>query len=312
MTIATQLLAPQLEAFLARGEAVAVVVVAISHGSTPRERGATMLVGKTALHGTIGGGQLEFHSVDKARDMLASGADALTLPVVLGPQMGQCCGGRVVLEMRRADVADVAVMAARDAALLASCPSVLVFGAGHTGRALAAQLGLLPLRIVLVDDRPEEMALLTAQVETRLLTDPEMAIHDAPPGSAFVVMTHSHALDYRLAEAALRRGDAAYVGMIGSATKRARFVAGLKRDAAVTLAAFACPVGGQIGGNSVADKRPEIIAALTVAEIVCALFGKQGKRHEDDAPVPKRAASSLQNALQAVLKASDACEDALP
>jgi xanthine/CO dehydrogenase XdhC/CoxF family maturation factor len=94
-----------------------------------------------------------------------------------------------------------------------------------------------------------------------------------------VILSHSHALDYRLAEAALQRGDQSYVGMIGSATKRARFEAGFlraggRRDA---LTQLTCP----IGGATVDDKRPEVIAALTTAELVRSLLGSE----RVDAPV---------------------------
>lgn len=261
-------LAPVLEAMLGQGEAVAIVTVIETHGSTPRETGATMLVAKGALHGTIGGGQLEFHATDMARDMLANGEDHRTLPLTLGPHMGQCCGGRVVLDLRRAKAVDGAILAMQDAALQDARPVVLVFGAGHTGRALAMQLALLPLRAVLVDDRPGELEAVAAGIGKRAMDDPAKAIDDAAPGSAYVIMTHSHALDYRLTEAALRRGDAAYVGLIGSATKRARFLASLKHGGDVDLAPFACP----IGGSDVPDKRPEIIAALAAAEVVRAVF----------------------------------------
>lgn len=274
-------LAPALDEMLARGVPVAIVTVAEALGSTPREAGATMLVGAAAAIGTIGGGQLEFHATDVARAMLVAGETARSLPLALGPQMGQCCGGRVVLELRRATKGDVAALAAREAAALVARPAVLVFGAGHTGRAFARQLALLPLRVALIDDRAEALVGIASGVETRRLDDPVAAVAGAPPLAAFLVMTHSHALDYRLAEAALLRGDAAYVGLIGSATKRARFLASLKRGAPeASLLPFVCP----IGGNSVRDKRPEIIAALAVADIVRAVFSEHaGEKPKHDA-----------------------------
>ncbi|TFG85308.1 MAG: xanthine dehydrogenase accessory protein XdhC, partial [Hyphomicrobiales bacterium] len=81
-----------------------------------------------------------------------------------------------------------------------------------------------------------------------------------------VVMTHSHALDYAITEAALRRGDLAYVGLIGSRTKRRRFERwfAARDGSAVALARLVCP----IGDCGVADKRPQVIAALTAAELL--------------------------------------------
>ncbi|MGL4727180.1 MAG: xanthine dehydrogenase accessory protein XdhC [Bosea sp. (in: a-proteobacteria)] len=262
-------LAPELQDMLAAGEPVAIVAITQAYGSTPREVGATMLVSLKRLAGTIGGGQLEFHAIDMAREMLTAGEDARELPLTLGPHMGQCCGGRVVLGLCRASADDVPRLAARDEAVTGARPTVLIFGAGHTGRALARQMALLPLRVLLIDDREAELAQCDAPIAKRLLPDPEVALTNSPAGSAALIMTHSHALDYRLAEAALRAGQFAYVGMIGSATKRARFLAGLKRNGGgIDLSTFHCP----IGGAGVADKRPEIIAALAAADVLRAVL----------------------------------------
>ncbi|PZN92383.1 MAG: xanthine dehydrogenase accessory protein XdhC, partial [Hyphomicrobiales bacterium] len=113
------------------------------------------------------------------------------------------------------------------------------------------------------------------------MADPVAAIDATLAGSAFVILSHSHALDYRLTEAALQRGDAAYIGMIGSATKRSRFEAGFLRAGgrAEALAHLTCP----IGGNHVDDKRPEVIAALTAAELVRSLLGKPEASREPGA-----------------------------
>jgi xanthine/CO dehydrogenase XdhC/CoxF family maturation factor len=113
---------------------------------------------------------------------------------------------------------------------------------------------------------------LPAAVTCIRMADPIAAVATAPTGAAHVVLTHSHALDYRLAEAALQRGDASYVGMIGSATKRARFEAGFLRTGGrrEALSRLTCP----IGGSDVDDKRPEVIAALTAAELVRSLLRK--------------------------------------
>jgi xanthine dehydrogenase accessory protein XdhC len=274
-------LAPVLRAMMAANEPAALIRIARTFGSTPREAGATMVAGLTRTIGTIGGGQLEFHAIDMAREMLAAGDGERRLALTLGPQMGQCCGGKVHLHIKRAAPADVEDIERREAADMAARPHVLILGAGHTGRTLARQLALLPFRTTLVDDRPAELAQCEAPVESLLRDDPETALATAPAGSAALVMTHSHALDYRLAEAALRTHcdgapRFAYVGMIGSATKRARFLAGLRRAGAAPcdLAAFHCP----IGGTDLADKRPAIIAALAVAEVVRALMGGQARQ----------------------------------
>jgi xanthine dehydrogenase accessory protein XdhC len=262
-------------AFLARHLADGAILMALTRaaGSTPREAGAAMAVSPNAIAGTIGGGQLEFHCLDIARTMLEAGETERLLDIPLGPQMGQCCGGRVQVSLRRATAADLAMQVARERAEAEARPAVLVFGAGHTGRALVRALAPLPIRVTLIDDRDGVMDGLPAAVTCVRMADPVAAIATAPTGAAHVVLTHSHALDYRLAEAALQRGDAAYVGMIGSATKRARFEAGFLRTGGrhEALSRLTCP----IGGADVDDKRPQVIAALTAAELVRSLLRKQ-------------------------------------
>ncbi|CAM5213101.1 Molybdenum cofactor sulfurylase OS=Bosea thiooxidans OX=53254 GN=ARD30_23685 PE=4 SV=1 [Bosea thiooxidans] len=264
-----------LAAFLAAHQRDGIVLVRVeaAEGSTPREAGATMAVSPGAIAGTIGGGQLEFHCIDLARHMLGEGAEDQLLDIPLGPQMGQCCGGRVRVSLRHAGAADAALFAAREKAEAAARPPVLIFGAGHTGRALAKALAPLPFSVSLIDDRDDVMSGLPSTVTCVRMANPVDAVAAAPAKAAFVVLSHSHALDYRLAEAALARGDAAYIGMIGSATKRARFESGFLRAGGRrgALERLTCP----IGGSDVDDKRPEVIAALTAAELVRCLLGRR-------------------------------------
>jgi xanthine dehydrogenase accessory factor len=133
------------------------------------------------------------------------------------------------------------------------------------GRELAHCFERLPVRAVLIDSREDEMMSCHASVEKRLTPLPEAEIRAAPPGSAFVVLTHDHALDFLLTSEALARRDAAYVGMIGSATKRAKF-ARFSKDLSprADLRKLTCP----IGSTGSADKRPEVIAAFVAAEIM--------------------------------------------
>ncbi len=227
------------------------VTIAWARGSTPRDAGASMLVTADSIQGTIGGGQLEYMAIDRARQMLARAEDRADMDIPLGPEIGQCCGGRVGLRLTRIDCVPPQPPA----------PQVLIFGAGHTGRALARALALLPLRPILIDQRAEELA--RAAGETRLTPLPEAEIRTAPPGSSYVILTHDHALDFLLAAEALRRPDAAYIGMIGSATKRARF-ARFAAAQGLDPARLTCP----IGAGQPRDKRPEVIAAFTAAELI--------------------------------------------
>ena len=273
--------AKPLRDFLDVAPSVAFVEVADAKGSTPREKGAWMLVSPTAIFATIGGGQLEFMAIDKARELLRAplpsaaelsppqeGTQHLTLDIPLGPEIGQCCGGRVEVAISLADQARrealLQVAEAEDARL----PLVLIFGGGHVGHALASAFSLLPVRPIVVETRAE--ALDGVAVETRLTPVPEEMVRGAPRGSAFVVLTHDHALDFLIVAEALKRKDAAYVGMIGSKTKKATFRSWYLRTAGGTRANFARLVS-PIGGDAVRDKRPAVIAVLAAAEIMTAL-----------------------------------------
>jgi xanthine dehydrogenase accessory factor len=128
-------LSETLQGWLAHG--AVLVTLTATEGSTPREAGAVMLVSASASAGSIGGGQLEFHCIAQAREMLVSGEAARDLDIPLGPQMGQCCGGRACVRLERASARHVALLHEVEARAASAQPHVLVYGAGHTGRALA-------------------------------------------------------------------------------------------------------------------------------------------------------------------------------
>lgn len=259
-----------LQTFLDAAPAAALVEVTSAKGSTPREEGAWMLVSPDAIFGTIGGGQLEFMAIDAARALLRGDASRDTLDIPLGPEIGQCCGGRVELAISRLDDRACEELFRRTRAEDAARPNVLLFGGGHVGRALSAALSLLPVNVVVVETRAEALDDMPQGVETLLTSVPEEAVRAAPRGSAFIVLTHDHALDFLIVAEALSRDDAAYVGMIGSRTKKETLRRWYLNEAGGDEASFArvvCP----IGGADVNDKRPAVIAALVAAEVMRAL-----------------------------------------
>jgi xanthine dehydrogenase accessory factor len=142
-----------------------------------------------------------------------------------------------------------------------------LFGAGHVGRRMAPALAPLGFAMTWVDGRAAPFPEPPLEGVRRLaLAMPELAVDEAPPGTVFLVMTHSHPLDEAICEAILRRGDFAYLGLIGSATKRARFVkrlgaAGIPADA---LKRIVCPIG--IPG--IESKEPAAIAASVAADLL--------------------------------------------
>jgi xanthine dehydrogenase accessory factor len=156
-------------------------------------------------------------------------------------------------------------------------PQVLLFGAGHVGRALATLLGTLPCRLLWVDERDDLFpANLPDNASIEVTDAPESVVGNAAAGSYFIVMTHNHALDQRLSERILRRGDAAWFGLIGSETKRQMFLKRLSQRGLSDqqLAGMTCPIG--IGGIS--SKEPSNIAVSVAAQLL-QLWDRAGAGH---------------------------------
>jgi xanthine dehydrogenase accessory factor len=245
----------------------------VTAGSTPRERGAAMVVSRASVAGTIGGGRLEWDAIEAARAMLRERSKSRAISVALGPAIGQCCGGRVTLTLEPGEKRHVQALKQQETREHAARPLVMIYGAGHVGRALAQALALLPFRITLVDSRAGELELCNVSGLETILTEAPVALAEqAREGSAHVVMTHSHALDCQIAAAVLERDAFRYLGIIGSKTKKASFrkafrAIGLTEE---RIGRVVCP----IGGGSVSDKRPEVIAALAAAEITTALLAR--------------------------------------
>lgn len=142
-----------------------------------------------------------------------------------------------------------------------------LFGAGHVGAALVRVLAPLPCSITWIDEREDLFpASLPSNVKTEATDIPEALVAEAPPQASFLVMTHSHALDQRLAEAILRRERFAWFGLIGSKTKRAQFERRLRERGipAARLEDMTCPIG--IPG--IAGKEPAVIAVAVAAQLL--------------------------------------------
>ncbi len=232
------------------GDACVLVTVAEAQGSTPRATGTKMVVFPDRFVGTIGGGTLEHKALEIARRLLDDGrvhSELREFP--LGPAIGQCCGGHASLlfEPMRPDA-----------------DTLLLFGAGHVGKALVSVLADLPFRVRWIDERQSEFpAEVPANVRVEVTDRPAEQVKTAPAGAYFLVTTHSHALDFRVTEAVLRRDDFAYAGLIGSRTKRARFEKGF-RKLGVDSGPLVCP----IGIDGISGKHPKTIAVAVAAQLL--------------------------------------------
>lgn len=247
-----------------------IVTLATVRGHAPRNGGAKMVVSPGDVHGTVGGGNLEQTAIEQARRMLADGTAepqllALTLSDKAVTEYGvQCCGGEVTMLLEPIRVT----------------PAVAVFGLGHVGLELARILARHELDLLLVDSRSEMFAEerigvpgehgplgdVVARVRLVHAPVPETALADVAPGTHVLVMTHDHVEDLAIVDQALRTAALGSIGLIGSASKWARFRKKLHElgQTDADLARVTTP----IGIPEVAGKQPAVIAVSVAARIL--------------------------------------------
>jgi xanthine dehydrogenase accessory factor len=247
------------------GKPGVLVTVAEVRGHAPREAGAKMVVGAERVWGSVGGGNLEETAIDRARAMIASGtaepqmSEARLNPHTRTEHGRQCCGGVVRLLLEP----------------LPARPVVALFGIGHVGYELARILSRLPIRLLLVDSRAAQLDRVrladvidgTADVGVYHTVLGEQVLEQLPAGAHAVIMTHDHAEDFALCDAALRLPQRlGGIGLIGSSVKWTRFqdqLAGLGHDAE-TISRITCP----IGLPGITGKDPAVIAVAVAAALL--------------------------------------------
>ncbi len=255
--------------FRLQTEPAVLVTVQATRGSVPRDTGTWMAIFQSGFLATIGGGRLEQDAMGLAHSMLVAGAtQAQNQTFSLGPSLGQCCGGEVQLQFEPVSGADVSDLALR---LKPSLTPVALFGGGHVGHALVRVLGNLPMQVNWFDSRDEVFpADLPAQVSAEHCDPLESAVADLKPGTRVLIMSFSHAEDFAVVAACLKRqrgyADLPYIGLIGSKTKWAAFRnrLGDRGFTAQELDHVTCP----IGVTGIDDKRPEAIAVAAAAQLL--------------------------------------------
>ncbi len=302
----------QLAAALRRGETATLVTVVMAKGSGPRNPGAHMLVlADGSISGTVGGGELEWQAIEEAK---SNTPGVWRKDFVLGPDLGQCCGGRMTLQfelclpeqlptwqallqdpealywtvfdqdsneiVRRKPSPELLATLSEDLSLFYPIDHnsylerfaekrmpLFLFGAGHIGKALTMSLAALPIKVTWLDNRPEIFpSLMPRSIATKAFTSAPQELDALPEKSAVLVMTHDHALDLEICLSALQNSSCMFLGLIGSSTKRTRFInrlsaAGLTKS---QLDKFQCPIG--VGG--ITSKEPTSIAASVAAQLL--------------------------------------------
>ncbi len=253
----------------ASGQPGVLITVIGVRGHAPRDAGAKMVVGAGRTWGSIGGGNLEEVAITRARTMITeSSTEVATITTRLNPrertEFGrQCCGGEVTVLFEP----------------LPARATIAIFGVGHVGYEIARIVSRWDVRLVLVDSRADELEALrlvdivdgSADVEVHHTVLGETVLERLPSGSHVLIMTHDHAEDFALCDAALRlpAGQLADVGLIGSSAKWSHFRTTLAESGhdPDRIATITCP----IGIPAIAGKEPEVIAVSVAAALMQAL-----------------------------------------
>jgi len=251
-------------------EDAVLVCVTETQGSVPRDAGSYMAVFANTLVGTIGGGHLEYQAEAIAKDVL-SGKVPVVPPmqrIALGPSLGQCCGGVVNLSYERVTATDIPRLKQQ---LKPALKPVVLFGGGHVGRALVHVLGALPYETRWIDSRNEVFPVdLPAYVSVEHSDPVQAAVADLVSGSAVLIMSFSHAEDLEILASCLnrqrQRNDLSYIGLIGSASKWAKFRHRLEERGfgAADFERVTTPIG--LAG--IESKLPEVIAVSVAAQLL--------------------------------------------
>ena len=238
-----------------QGQAYVLVTLVGVSGSTPRNSGTKMVISHDDIFDTIGGGHLEHKAIKYAKKMLGSGKSCQHIEhFQLGSNLGQCCGGNTSVLFE---------------CFAATGVNIMLFGAGHVGKALVPILAQLPCKVTWVDSReaqfPSNLSSYDNVVKV-VSESPELEVASMPANSYFIVMTHNHQMDFEISQAILKRADFHYLGLIASNTKWRRFQQRYKhRDIdQKQVARMNCPIGlADVGG-----KLPMEVAVSVSAEII--------------------------------------------
>jgi xanthine dehydrogenase accessory factor len=285
-----------------------LIFVTSHEGSTPRETGAWALVSDDVCHGTLGGGEVEHLAMADARELLSGQKQwqRTSEKFHLGPDLGQCCGGvmdaffepvnvnslswlkqvvdvdgagyilfplseppsapQVMAGVVPENLAETAGLHIQP--LMDDRPKVVLYGAGHIGRSIAVMAAQMPVRLEVVDERPEALENISParNIKVTQRESPPAHAKELEDADAVLIMTHNHGLDYRLCQMLIGKIDIAYLGLIGSASKAARFRNGLAKEGFCDreIEHLTCPIGryGPLG------KEPGVIALSALTEIM--------------------------------------------
>ena len=242
----------QIDQLVERGRPFVVATVIAAHGSTPQKPGSKMVVlGDATVLETIGGGAIEQQVVTAALALMRDATKhTQTLETHLTHDLGMCCGGSMTVFLEKHEAA----------------AKLWVFGAGHVAKELAQLAHYVGFYVTVIDEREELLTEARFPNATRMLAYPPDIAKTLTGGADcyFCVTTHDHPLDQLCVEALLPTASA-YLGVIGSRRKAARFRQRLQAagfsDAQVNR--LESPMGVEIAAVTPQEIAVSIVGRLT-------------------------------------------------
>ena len=238
-----------------------------TEGSVPRDTGTFMLITSKYLFGSIGGGQLEYSVIQKAKKFLnekeISNNEIVNIP--LGPSIGQCCGGYAQVKITKYDNG---IQSLKNEKLkINKLDNLYIFGAGHVGQELSSKSVDLDFNVHLIDSRNEYLKIQNGKEITPIFTTfPWMIVKNLPKKSYFIILTHSHDYDFKIINEILNLNTFQFIGLIGSKTKGKRFSNRLVKLGynQYLISKIECP----IGLKNITSKKPGEIAISIIARLL--------------------------------------------
>ena len=238
-----------------------------TEGSVPRDAGTFMLITSKYLFGSIGGGQLEYSVIQKAKKFLNEKEIIINeiINIPLGPSIGQCCGGYAQVKITKYDNG---IQSLKNEKLkINKLDNLYIFGAGHVGQELSSKSVDLDFNVHLIDSRKEYLKIQNEKEIIPIFTTfPWMLIKNLPKKSYYIVLTHSHDYDFKIINEILNLNTFQFIGLIGSKTKRKRFSNRLVKlgHNQYLINKIECPVGLK----NIASKKPGEIAISIIARLL--------------------------------------------
>jgi len=237
-----------------------------AEGSVPRNSGTFMLITSKCLFGSIGGGQLEYLIVEKAKKILLNKLlKKQIVNVPLGPLIGQCCGGYVQVEIEKFNNGCQSLK--NEKMNIPNSYNLYIFGAGHIGKELSTRSFDLDFNVHLIDSRNEYLKLQNEDKINQIYVKyPWLLVKNLPRQSYYVILTHRHDFDFKIVNEILHLQTFSFIGLIGSKTKMNRFsnrLVKLGHNESI-INKIECP----IGLKNITSKKPAEIAISIIGRLL--------------------------------------------